>query len=471
MHTELSIVWFRQDLRISDNSAIAEGSKKGSILPIYIFDDCADKPFKIGGASKVWLHNSLQKLDTSLGGNLNLYIGQATDIMQSLIKRHNVKGIFCNTCYEPWHSKQESEVRKICDAMSVNFNAFNDNYLWRPNEIIKDDGSYYKVFTAYKNKSRFVPSRKTIVTQLDSIFIKDCSNNTTVLTLDLLPNLSWHKSIEQSFDIGEVAAKNKLQNFIENHLNGYKEERNYPNKNAISKLSPHLHFGEISASQIIEAVSNRGNLYANQTDIEHFISEVIWREFSCYLLCHFKQLHDKNFNSKFDNFGWENNMHLLALWQKGNSGYPLVDAGMRELWQTGFMHNRVRMVVASFLVKNLNVHWKYGRDWFWDCLVDADLANNSASWQWVAGSGVDAAPYFRIFNPITQGEKFDQGGEYTRKFVPELKYLPNKYLFKPWEAPKNMLKEAGVVLGETYPKPIVDLDFSRKNALELYKLL
>jgi deoxyribodipyrimidine photo-lyase len=198
---------------------------------------------------------------------------------------------------------------------------------------------------------------------------------------------------------------------------------------------------------------------------------VIWREFSCYLLHHFPSLHKDNFNNKFNKFPWKNNLKHLKAWQTGNTGYPIVDAGMRELWQTGYMHNRVRMVAASFLVKNLNLHWHKGRDWFWDCLVDADLANNSASWQWVAGCGVDAAPYFRIFNPITQGEKFDKNGHYTRKFVPELKNIPDKYLFKPWTAPEDILNSSGITLGENYPYPIVDLAITRNQALEAYKRL
>ncbi len=343
--------------------------------------------------------------------------------------------------------------------------------MWDVDEILKDDGSHYKIFTAYKNKAYSVPVRAKADCPKSSVFIKDDTNKITISDLNLIPKINWYKSIEKSWEVGEAAASKKLDFFIQNNLSGYKENRDYPAKDVTSKLSPHLHFGEISPITIWHAINHWGRLSAPHIDVEHFLSELIWREFSCYLLHHFKNLYRDNFNNKFNAFAWEDNPVLLKAWQSGNTGYPIIDAGMRELWQTGYMHNRVRMVVASFLVKNLNIHWHYGCDWFWDCLVDADLANNSASWQWVAGSGVDAAPYFRIFNPITQGEKFDGAGEYTRRFVPELKAIPDKYLFKPWDAPLEVIERAGVELGKTYPKPIVDFSESRKRALALYKRL
>jgi deoxyribodipyrimidine photo-lyase len=472
MEKAASIVWFRQDLRISDNEAITAATEAGLVLPIYILDDCAPTNFKIGSASKVWLHNSLQKLNESLGNNLNLYIGQANQIIELLINRYNIKSIFWNTCYEPWHLEQEKSVIAICKKRAIKFNTFNSNYLYTTNQTLKEDGSYYKVFTAYKNKAISQKSRSVSISNTNNIELaKDNINITTIQDLKLLPQTKWYKNLQDGWIVGEASAQNKLNFFIKNHLDGYKENRNHPNKPAISRLSPHLHFGEISPSQILEAISASGSLYANENDIEHFISEIIWREFSCYLLYHFKELPINNFNSKFNRFGWEDNPDLFESWKKGNTGYPLIDAGMRELWQTGYMHNRVRMVVSSFLIKNLNIHWHKGMNWFWDCLLDADLANNSASWQWVAGSGADAAPYFRIFNPITQGEKFDANGDYTRRFVPELKNIPDKYLFKPWTAPRDILRASGVTLGQNYPKPIIDLSSSRDRALESYKNL
>lgn len=472
MTKKISIVWFRRDLRISDNPAIVEASNLGKILPIYILDDCAPNPFKIGGASKIWLHHSLDSLNKSLDGKLNIYMGKTTEIIELLIDKHGVSNLFCNACYDPWHIKQERSLQDICTRKSINYKLFNSSYLWAPNQILKSDRTYYKVFTAYKKKSYQSMPRKTIKNTTKINAIVDSGNKISISDLDLIPHdKKWHQKILGSWNIGESAAHNKLDDFIENQLSGYKNGRDYPIKNQISLLSPHLHFGEISPAQILESVNGIGHFHANDSDIEHFLSELIWREFSCYLLHHFNSLHKDNFNDKFNNFPWRNNLKYLKAWQTGNTGYPIIDAGMRQLWETGYMHNRVRMVVASFLVKNLNIHWHKGRDWFWDCLVDADLASNSASWQWVAGCGVDAAPWFRIFNPITQGEKFDKNGDYTRRFVPELKNLPDKYLFKPWAAPKDILKSAGIVLGENYPNPIVDLVASRNNALEAYKKL
>ncbi|HJK86251.1 MAG TPA: deoxyribodipyrimidine photo-lyase [Candidatus Megaira endosymbiont of Nemacystus decipiens] len=470
MLSERSIVWFRQDLRLSDNPAINKAVESGSILPVYIFDDCSPEQFKIGGASKIWLYRSLESLNESLCGKLNIYMGNSKEIISNLIEKYDIQNVFCNICYEPWHLEQESKIKNLCEAKSINYESFNSNYLWGVNDILKDDGSYYKVFTAYKKKSYSLNPRKAVKQHKKINAIKDKNNSTLLSDLDLLPrDKVWHKKILDSWEIGELAAQNKLDSFIKEKLAGYKDGRNYPMKEQTSFLSPHLHFGEISSAQIWESINNFGNIYANDSDIEHFLSEIIWREFSCYLLHHFKSLHIKNFNSKFDNFPWQDNIKYLKAWQSGNTGYPIVDAGMRQLWQTGYMHNRVRMIVASFLVKNLNIHWHKGQDWFWDCLVDADLANNSASWQWVSGSGADAAPYFRIFNPVTQGEKFDSEGDYIRKFVPELKRLSNKYLFNPSTAPQHILESAGVVLGQSYSEPIVNLTDSRNHALNAYK--
>lgn len=464
MNAEISIVWFRKDLRISDNPSIVAASNIGQILPIYI----ADNSEKIGSASKIWLHSSLEKLNQSLDCNLNLYTASTDEVIEYLINQYNVRNIFCNKCYEPWYLDMEEKISLICKKYGVNFQSFNGNYLYSPSDVLKDDGSYYKVFTAYKNKLRSISYREVLQTNNNIRYLKDTINNKTLEDLNLIPKISWYKNIQDMWDIGEFAAQKKLDLFIKKNLRSYKECRNYPYKDNISKLSPHLHFGEISPAQILRSINAMAILYAPEEDIEHFISEIFWREFSAYLLYHFPKFPSQNFNSKFDNFGWGYDESLFEKWKKGETGYPIVDAGMRQLWQTGYMHNRVRMVVASFLVKNLNIHWIYGMDWFFDCLVDADLANNSASWQWVAGSGVDAAPYFRIFNPVTQGEKHDPDGHYTKQFVPELKNLPSQYLFKPWMASEDILKSYGVILGKNYPKPIVDFTKSRTDALARY---
>lgn len=471
MKQSISIFWFRQDLRLSDNPGLVEAARLGKILPIYILDDLSPSPFKIGNASKIYLHNSLESLNKSLNGNLNFYSGDPEKIIFQLIKKYNIEHLFWNRCYEPWHVSNDVMIEKKLNTLKINYSVFNGSYLWTPEEITKKDGSYYKVFGAYKRKAFFVKPRKPVPTPDNLLVIKDESNKTTLNKFKLTANHEWQDKIEENWTFGESAAQDKLDNFLHNNLAGYKQGRDYPADDQTSKLSANLHFGEISPHQIWESVNTTGKRNASKDDVNHFLSEITWREFSCYLMAHFNKLPTDNFQVKFNAFPWRHNDLLLNAWKTGNTGYPIIDAGMRELWQTGYMHNRVRMVVASFLIKNLMVHWHYGRDWFWDCLVDADLANNSFNWQWVAGSGVDAAPYFRIFNPITQGEKFDSDGHYTRQWVPELAELPNKYLFKPWQAPQKILNDAGIVLGKHYPKPIVDLKASRERALSAYKSL
>jgi deoxyribodipyrimidine photo-lyase len=287
-----------------------------------------------------------------------------------------------------------------------------------------------------------------------------------------LPTHNWKNKIIKKWNVGEKAAEQRLEEFISFELNGYKEGRNFPNKKNVSRLSPHLHWGEISPNTIWHKISNLQHLEINNfEDTDTFLSEMGWREFSYYLLFYFPDLPRKNLQKKFDNFSWDNNSLFLKAWKSGLTGYPIIDAGMRELWSTGYMHNRLRMIVGSFLVKNLLLHWHEGEKWFWDCLVDADLASNSAGWQWIAGCGADAAPYFRIFNPITQGLRFDPNGDYTRRYIPEISMLPNKFLFNPWDAPNEVLKESNIKLGETYPKPIVDIKISRAKALSTFAKL
>lgn len=295
------------------------------------------------------------------------------------------------------------------------------------------------------------------------LFLKD-PKSVELDALNLLPTLGWDAEFYTHWKPGEAGAIQRLETFISSGLKGYKDGRNFPDRENVSRLSPHLHFGEISPHQVWYAVKRE----TADEDVGHFCSELGWREFSNNLLFHFPHITDHNLNPKFDAFPWEPDGKKLKAWKAGQTGIPIVDAGMRELWETGYMHNRVRMVTASFLVKNLLIHWKEGERWFRDTLVDADLANNTASWQWVAGCGADAAPYFRIFNPVTQGQKFDPDGAYIRRFVPELSELPKKYMFCPWDAPSDILKATGVELGSTYPHPIADLKKSRADALVAY---
>lgn len=470
MIDKITIFWFRQDLRISDNPGLVAAAENGLVMPIYIFEDKDSHIHSLGGASKWWLYHSLNKLNKSLCKKLNLYIGNPQEIILKIIKQHNISSVYWNRCYEPYRIQMDSAIKQELTAINIECKSFNGSLLWEPWDILKKDSTYYKVFTYFYRNGCLQAKAPRVPLPIPKKLnvLRDNFNKCTIEHFKLLSVIKWYKNVEAVWQVGENVAQEKLVNFLNNYLSGYKEGRNYPDQPHISKLSPHLHFGEISPNQVWYAAKNHDKF---NKDLDHFLSEIGWREFSYYLLYHFPGLPKQNFQSKFIKFPWRNNVKLLKAWQRGQTGYPFVDAGMRELWQTGYIHNRVRMVVGSFLVKNLLLHWRYGAEWFWDCLVDADLANNSASWQWVAGSGADAAPYFRIFNPVTQGEKFDEHGNYTRKFIPELKKLPNKYLFKPWEAPEEILKNAGILLGTTYPKPIVSMVGSRIKALDAYKTI
>ena len=382
-----------------------------------------------------------------------------------------MKSIFYNKIYEPFHLHNDLEIEEALQTLEIEVKSFNASLLWEPEEVKKSDGSIYKVFTPfYRNGCISAKKPRELIPKPSGMnIIYDTDNKTKIDDLELLPKIKWYKEIEAIWEVGEEAAQNKLYYFLDNNILGYKEKRNYPHLPNTSKLSPYLHFGEISPNQIYYAAQLAlERLPKASADIDCFLSEIGWREFSYYLLFHFPELPNKNYQNSFDNFPWKYHAALFKAWSKGMTGYPIVDAGMRELYRTGYMHNRVRMIVASFLVKNLMIDWRYGAGWFSEHLLDADLASNSASWQWVAGSGADAAPYFRIFNPILQGEKFDPNGKYTKNFVPELQNLPSKYLFKPWEASEEILKTAGVILGVNYPKPIVDINSSRKQALAAY---
>ena len=476
MKSNITIFWFRQDLRLMDNPGLAAAISNGPIIPIYILGSGKAEDFTdLGSASKWWLHHSLFELNKSLDHQLNFFIGDPIQIILDLLKDNNIGSVYWNRCYEPFKIKTDTELKLKLKDLNIDCKSFNGSLLWEPWEILKSDGSPYKVYTPfYRNGClKGAVPRKPLSLNKKDLKIAKLNDKSKKLRsnldqLKLLPKINWDQQMSKIWNIGEHGAQLQLKKFLHNGLIGYKNYRNYPAKPNVSKLSPYLHFGEISVNQIWYDARNYMEM---NEDLDHFLSELGWREFSYYLLYHFPNLPTKNFQSKFDKFSWSHNKKLLKAWQTGSTGYPIVDAGMRELWQTGYIHNRVRMVVGSFLVKNLLLHWHEGQKWFWDCLVDADLANNSASWQWVAGSGADAAPYFRIFNPITQGEKFDQEGTYTKYFIPELGKLPAKYLFKPWEAPKDILNQAGIVLGKTYPKPIVSLEVSRNKALQTYQSL
>jgi len=460
--------WFRNDLRLSDNPALHAAVSNGAVLPVYVLDDENSGPYQFGGASRVWLHHSLASLNDDLNGNLVVVSGDAATLIPELVAAHSITKVSWNRMYEPWAIKRDTKIKENLKGQGVDVQSFNGALLWEPWDVKKQDGTPYRVFTPFYRKGCLNLSQpRTPLPKPKKIDFIDTPSRGSIDDLNLLPEVNWHQSVAKHWKIGEQHAHKRLKSFLSSGIKHYKDGRNIPSKPYVSALSPYLRFGEISPNQVWYAARD----LAHDRNVDHFCSELGWREFSYNLLYHNPELPTKNLQSKFDKFPWDQNEDALKAWQKGLTGIPFVDAGMRELWQTGTMHNRVRMVVGSFLVKNLLLDWRHGERWFWDTLFDADLANNSASWQWVAGCGADAAPYFRIFNPVGQGQKFDPEGDYVRQYIPELAALPNKYLFNPWEAPEEILADAKVVLGQTYPEPIINISQTRTSALEAFASL
>ncbi len=467
--TPHSIYWIRQDLRVSDNPALAKAAEAG-YLAIYIFDDVnTDEQTLPGEATSWWLHNSLKAFNESLDDKISFFRGDPLEILKDLSEKYNINNIFWNRLYEPWMIDRDTKIKDFFQSSGINVESYNASLLWEPWEVHKDDGTPYMVFSPFFKKGclNAAPPRMPL-SKVDAKNLVKAYNSKQLDEIAILPKNNWFEKFENQWHIGEIAANKKLSDFIENGLMNYKEGRNFPAQKNVSRLSPHLHFGEISPNQIWYEIENISDPNYSEKDLYHFKSEIGWREFSHSLLYHNRNLQVDNLYKKFDVFPWSDKSDDLKKWQTGNTGYPIVDAAMRELWQTGYMHNRSRMIVGSFLVKNLLIHWNHGERWFWNSLLDADMASNSASWQWVAGSGADAAPYFRIFNPVMQGQKFDPDGAYTKKYIPELKDVPVKYLFNPWEAPKSVLDNAGVELGSDYPMPMVNMQDSRDRALEAF---
>lgn len=462
------IHWFRQDLRLADNPALYQACQQGTVLPVYILDDAPAAKCALGAASRVWLHYSLHALNRSLNNHLCCYKGNALELLLALTRRYAVTSVYYNACYEPWRRTQDAAITQALQAQNIQVVKKSGALLWNPEQVTKQDGTPYKVFTPFYEKGclKADAPRTPLPTPARMNLLHDTQAH-AINNLELLPSHNWHKQLTQHWQIGEEGAHARLHDFIQQAIGTYENGRNFPVHKCVSYLSPHLRFGEISSHALWHvACSHNPSAQYNA-----FCRQLGWREFAYHLLYYNPNMQQKNLQNKFDAFVWQEDVQLLTAWQQGNTGIPFVDAGMRELWHTGYMHNRLRMVVGSFLVKNLLLHWRSGEQWFWDCLFDADVANNSAGWQWVAGCGADAAPYFRIFNPVTQGQKFDPTGEYTRRFVPELSALPLKYLFAPWRAPVDVLAQSGVLLGENYPQPIVDIAASRKRALVAFASL
>lgn len=472
------VVWFRRDLRLHDNPALDAAVETGMpIIPLFVWQPDEEGKWAPGAASRWWLHQSLTALDAELrrlGSRLVIRRGPTNEVFRGLVVDHGVRAVFWNRCYEPLARKRDMFLESTLRQAGIAVESFNSALLFEPWELATQTGKPFQVFTVFWNAMK----RKGIA--VDTLPTPQRLRPPTkwpdslpIALLELEPQIDWASGIRATWTPGEAGAQAALKRFIESGLDGYRISRDRPDRFSTSRLSPHLHFGEIGPRQIWRAITQvvdeSGSSVEN--DGECFLRELAWREFAHHLLFHFPEMTEQPLRKQYANFPWREDRRALRAWQKGRTGFPLVDAGMRELWTTGWIHNRVRMVVASFLVKHLLIPWQMGATWFWDTLVDADLANNSLGWQWVAGCGADAAPYFRVFNPVTQGEKFDPDGSYVRRYLPELARLPDAYIHRPWQAPADVLAKAGIRLGETYPRPIVEHAVARRRAVEAFRRL
>ena len=472
-----TIVWLRQDLRLADNPALDRALAAGAIIPVYIAPiDSArtNQPdgFQAGGASRWWLHHSLQALDRTLrkkGSRLIVRRGEPAAVLGQIANESGATTVHWNRRLEPAGIATDREVKQTLREAGLTVQSFNGNYLHEPWNVLNKQGEPYKVFTPYWKALLAAGIDQEVLPEPERLApVPESVGSETVDDLDLLPRLDWADGFTDWWTPGEAGAWDRFETFLD-EVDRYHETRNRMDLDGTSRLSPHLHFGEISPRQIVARVRAEHPEALEEKGTEAFLREIGWREFGANLIYHFPQTETDNLDARFDALPWRDDPDDLAAWQRGQTGIPVVDAAMRALWTTGWMHNRARMIVASFLTKNCLVDWRHGADWFMDTLVDADLPSNTAGWQWVAGTGADAAPYFRIFNPALQGEKFDPDGRFIRRWVPELAELPDKALYTPWEAKPETLNHAGVTLGETYPEPIVDLKASRRRALDAFQ--
>ena len=466
----VALLWFRRDLRLTDNPALTAAlTEHDRVLPVYIHAPDEESPWQPGAASAWWLHHSLSALHADLrkrGAALHVRRGDSLQALRVLVGETGARSVYWNRLYEPAPIARDTRIRTTLREEGIDAHSFNAALLFDPWEIATGQEEPYKVFTPFWRAAHARLQPRPPLPAPKRIDAPAAKAGTTIDALGLLPRIPWDKGFGGVWEPGEAGALKALRRFRDDAVGDYPDARNIPGEAGTSRLSPHLHFGEISPMQIVwtlEEAARDGRSSKRRVGTESFLREIGWREFSHHMLYHFPRTADHNLNPKFDRFPWARKAPAqIERWQRGQSGLPIVDAGMRELWATGWMHNRVRMLVASFLTKNLRQHWLHGARWFWDTLVDADLANNTQGWQWTAGTGADAAPYFRIFNPVTQGERFDADGSYVRRWVPELAAYEGKAIHQPWLDPAR-LREAG------YPEPMVDLRSSRTAALAAYQ--
>lgn len=475
MSVQPVLVWLREDLRLTDNPALRKAADTGKpVICLFVLDDEAPGAWALGGAQRWWLHHSLAALGEDIakaGGTLILRRGEAGDMVRRVASDIGAGAVYWNRRYMPWQIEQDRELKSALTADDVEVESFNGRLLHEPWTVKTKTGGPYRVYTPYwkQIQTRDVPNPLPGVRKLESPGTAPLSD--PLESWDLLPTKpNWAKGFGPIWEPGEAGARKRWRAWAKTYAGRYNSERNRPDLDTTSRMAPHIHFGEISILTMYREVADM----IDEGAIDHdegktFLSELVWREFSYHLLFYNPDMFDLPLNRKFTEFRWNNDDTHFEAWTKGMTGYPIVDAGMRQLYREGHMHNRVRMIVGSFLVKDLLIDWRRGMEWFWDTLVCADAAANTASWQWVAGCGADAAPFFRVFNPMTQGEKFDPDGAYVRRHVPELAKLPAKHIHAPWKAPREVLAKAGVTLGETYPHPIVDHGIMREEALSRYQ--
>ncbi|MCU0787817.1 MAG: DNA photolyase family protein [Verrucomicrobia bacterium] len=471
-----TILWFRQDLRLADNPALAAALQRGSpVLPVFIWAPDEDTDWPPGGASRWWLHQSLISLQRdleTLGSRLIIRSGPTLQTLHQLCRDTGAPAVVWNRRYEPAIMTRDRLIQESLQAVGVETESFSATLLHEPWTLRNKSGKPFRVFTPFWRHCLSLDDPPAPLPAPERIPASVSRPATLALDeLGLDPQAPWTEGLRAAWQPGSVGADARCRRFLEEAYPEYGDRRNRPDLFGTSRLSPHLHFGEISVRQIWHGLRRRAKargVSSGQWRNSQFLAELGWREFSHHLLFHFPQSTHEPLRAEFSKFPWRTHPEGLHAWQRGRTGYPLVDAGMRELWATGWMHNRVRMVVASFLVKDLLISWREGASWFWDTLVDADLAQNTLGWQWTAGCGADAAPYFRVFNPTGQGERFDPDGDYVRKWCPELSALPVKWMHRPGEAPAEVLRQAGVEIGVTYPAPIVSHSIARNLALEAY---
>lgn len=476
-----TLLWFRQDLRLADNAALAAALERGRpIIPVYILDDEGEGAWQAGGASRWWLHHSLRALEKSLvsrGSRLVVRRGVSRHVLAELIQDTGADAVFWNRRYEPQIIERDAALKSELQERGILAHSANSALLFEPHTIRNKAGKPFQVFTPFWRHCLTLPIAAEVTVPAGRWAAPGrWPSGPSIDDLRLLPSIPWDREFYSTWTPGEAGAGERLKRFISASMDAYAQRRNEPATDGTSTLSPHLHFGEIGPRQIwaaLRQLSNDSGVYPPSAGAAKFMSELGWREFAYHLLFHFPSTPEQPLRSDFAQFPWAEDPDgaKFRAWKRGRTGYPVVDAGMRQLWATGWMHNRVRMIVASFLVKHLRLPWNRGAEWFWDTLVDADLANNTLGWQWSSGCGADAAPYFRVFSPVLQGERFDAQGEYVRRWIPELGRLPNSHIHRPWEAPTEVLARAGVRLGETYPRPIVDHAAARQEALAAFKLL